>query len=200
MEGARARKEKRSARGRRSVYAAKGPGASARGATVRTTGEGRMRGATTGATRDTDARASVRPQVQCPRGGRSRYSATGRHASIKRRLERTDPPGSWSGSAKFPAPAATPVSPKGERSLAAQRRPSPQWQRVAEWMSFQNVGKSVAQSCRRHGAARARRALLPTARWRFEGRRLAAQKHVLDILTPVLLLDRTSHKALLIAA
>jgi hypothetical protein len=43
MEGARARGAKRSARGKRSVYAAKGPGARARGATVRTTGEGRMR-------------------------------------------------------------------------------------------------------------------------------------------------------------
>lgn len=44
MEGARARQAKRGARGKRSVYAAKGPCARARDATVRTTGERRMRG------------------------------------------------------------------------------------------------------------------------------------------------------------
>jgi hypothetical protein len=63
MEGARAREAQRSARGKRSVYAAKGPGARARGATVRTRGEGRMRGAATGATRDVDARARGRPMT-----------------------------------------------------------------------------------------------------------------------------------------
>jgi hypothetical protein len=69
MEGARAREAKRSARGKRSVYAAKGPCARARGATVRTRGERRVRGIATGATRDSDARASVRPDDQCPQAG-----------------------------------------------------------------------------------------------------------------------------------
>ena len=71
MEGACARGAQRRARGKRSVYAAKGPCARARGATVRTWGEGRVRGAATGATRDADARASVRPDDQCPLRGHS---------------------------------------------------------------------------------------------------------------------------------
>lgn len=61
MEGARAREAKRGARGKRSVYAAKGPGGRARGATVRTEGEERKRGRCTGAPGDADARASGRP-------------------------------------------------------------------------------------------------------------------------------------------
>ena len=66
MEGARAREAKCSARGKRSVHAAKGPGTRARGATVRTRGEGWTRGASTGATRDSDARESVRPKMAVP--------------------------------------------------------------------------------------------------------------------------------------
>jgi len=74
MEGARARQAQRGARGKRSVYAAKGPGARARGATVRTKGKGRLRGTDNGAQRDVDARESARPHDQRPLRGRSRLT------------------------------------------------------------------------------------------------------------------------------
>jgi hypothetical protein len=92
MEGARARQAQRGARGKRSVYAAKGPGARARGATVRTMGEGRLRGTATGATRDADARVRVRPQVQCPPRGHSRLSRNARWRAERPRQRPARPP------------------------------------------------------------------------------------------------------------